>query len=208
MSLPVKTSVSHAEGELTDETAERILDAALALFLEFGFRRTTMEDVARRIGVSRVTVYRYHTDKPALFQAVMLRELKRASLEIEQRLAALSIEQNPVVEGFTLAVRLARHHPMIRRLLATEPEWLLLHVTLKGEALMQWSRTAAFMFLRQERFKGWLEEKDLDVAAEILVRLLQSAVLTPGGILTSDDDEDLRRVASYLLQPLLRKRRR
>lgn len=102
-----------------DETAERILDGALTLFLEFGYRRTTMETVARRLG-------------------------------------ALSIEENPVVEGFVLAVRLARQHALIRRLIDTDPEWLLM-----------------------------------------------PAILTPGGILTSDDDDELRRVASYLVQPLL-----
>lgn len=205
MSLSAKSAGSHADAELTDEVAQRILDAASALFLEFGFRRTTMEDVARRIGVSRMTIYRYHTDKTALFQAVLLRELQQASFQIEERLAALSIEENPVVEGFALAVRLARQNPLLRRLLSTEPEWTVLHMTVKGEMLLQFSIAAAAAFLRQERFEDWLEERDLDLASELMVRMLQSALLTPGGVLTSDDEEELRRVAAYLLQPLLRR---
>ncbi|MBC7172085.1 MAG: helix-turn-helix transcriptional regulator [Polyangiaceae bacterium] len=112
-----------------------------------------MEDVARRVGVSRVTVYRYHADKTALLQAVIVREVMRASLEIERRLAALSIEQNPVVEGFTLAVRLARHHPLLQGLLTSEPEWLLVHMTRKAEPMMMGARASASAFLRQERFK-------------------------------------------------------
>lgn len=188
---------------IADETAERILDVALTLFLEFGYRRTTMETVARRLGVSRVTVYRYHADKAALFQAVMLREVQRESFQIEQRLATLSIEENPVVEGFVLAVRLARQHALIRRLIDTDPEWLVLHMTLQGGAMLQFAMAAASAFLHQPKFRDWLKIPDLDLAGEMFVRLLMSAILTPGGILTSDDDDELRKVASYLVQPLL-----
>ncbi|NPU95506.1 MAG: TetR family transcriptional regulator [Gammaproteobacteria bacterium] len=159
--------------------------------------------MARRLGVSRVTVYRYHADKAALFQAVMLREVQRESLQIEQRLATLSIEENPVVEGFVLAVRLARQHALIRRLIDTDPEWLVLHITLQGGAMLQFAIAAASAFLHQPKFKHWLKTQDLNLAGEMFVRLLMSAILTPGGILTSDDDDELRRVASYLVQPLL-----
>jgi TetR/AcrR family transcriptional repressor of uid operon len=203
MSPVSNNDVLQPDTAIADETAERILDVALTLFLEFGYRRTTMETVARRLGVSRVTVYRYHADKAALFQAVMLREVQRESLQIEQRLATLSIEENPVVEGFVLAVRLARQHALIRRLIDTDPEWLVLHMTLQGGAMLQFAIAAASAFLHQPKFKHWLKTQDLNLAGEMFVRLLMSAILTPGGILTSDDDDELRRVASYLVQPLL-----
>lgn len=203
MSPASNNDVLQPDTAIADETAERILDVALTLFLEFGYRRTTMETVARRLGVSRVTVYRYHADKAALFQAVMLREVQRESLQIEQRLATLSIEENPVVEGFVLAVRLARQHALIRRLIDTDPEWLVLHMTLQGGAMLQFAIAAASAFLHQPKFKHWLKTQDLNLAGEMFVRLLMSAILTPGGILTSDDDDELRRVASYLVQPLL-----
>lgn len=203
MSPASNNDVLQPDTAIADETAERILDVALTLFLEFGYRRTTMETVARRLGVSRVTVYRYHADKAALFQAVMLREVQRESLQIEQRLATLSIEENPVVEGFVLAVRLARQHALIRRLIDTDPEWLVLHMTLQGRAMLQFAIAAASAFLHQPKFKHWLKTQDLNLAGEMFVRLLMSAILTPGGILTSDDDDELRRVASYLVQPLL-----
>jgi len=201
---------TRAPDDSDDETTERILDAATASFLEFGFRRTTMEDVARRIGVSRVTVYRHHVDKSALFQAVLLREFQRTSAEIERRLVAFPEDRNPVVEGFVLAIRHARRHPLVRRLLSAEPEWIVLHTTLQGEALMTWSIGSATAFLRQPRFAEWLVDGDPGVTAEILVRLLQSAVIAPGGLLASEHDDDLRRVAASVMRPLVRdaKRRR
>ena len=45
-----------------DETTARILDAACEEIALVGIKRTSMEDVARRAGVSRVTVYRHAGD--------------------------------------------------------------------------------------------------------------------------------------------------
>lgn len=186
----------------SDETATRILDMALELFLEFGYRRTTIDTVAKRLGVSRVTLYRYHADKAALFQAVILREIQRSAAQLLTTLADLSVEQNPVIEGFVAAVNLSRQHPLIKRLMSTEPEWLVLHMTLQGEGLVAWASVSAVAFLQQPKFRDWLREDDLDVAAELMIRMLVSAVITPGGLL-GDDGDGLRRAARYLLQPLL-----
>ena len=54
-------------------TRETILFAALELFLQRGIKKTSVEDVARRAGVTRVTVYRYFADKEALVRAAVLR---------------------------------------------------------------------------------------------------------------------------------------
>ena len=48
-----------------------ILAAALALFAEHGFAATRLEDVARRAGVSKGTIYLYFPTKEALFRAVI-----------------------------------------------------------------------------------------------------------------------------------------
>lgn len=203
MDLSPDATIASADTGGAEETAARILDTAMQLFLEFGYRRTTMETVAKRMGVSRVTLYRHYADKAALFQAVILREVQRSAGELLQSLADLTVEQNPVIEGFVLAVTLSRQHPLIRRLLDTEPEWLLLHMTLKGESLVRWAGMSAVIFLQQPKFAGWLRQTEMDVAGELLVRMLVSAVITPGGLL-GGDEEGLRKAARYLLQPLLR----
>ncbi len=48
-----------------------ILAAALALFAEHGFAATRLEDVARRAGLSKGTIYLYFPTKEALFRAVV-----------------------------------------------------------------------------------------------------------------------------------------
>src|SRR6478672_3774315 len=50
------------------------LDAARACILDVGWRRTTLTEVARRAGVSRMTIYRSWADMPTLLGDLMTRE--------------------------------------------------------------------------------------------------------------------------------------
>lgn len=54
---------------------QELLDAALDLFVEKGFAATRLDDVARRAGVSKGTVYLYFPSKEELFKAVVRHSL-------------------------------------------------------------------------------------------------------------------------------------
>lgn len=55
----------------TAQTRELILRSALATFLERGFERTRMADVADRAGLAKGTVYVHFADKAVLFECVL-----------------------------------------------------------------------------------------------------------------------------------------
>lgn len=186
------------------ETATRILDAALALYLEFGLRRTTMDDVARQAGIGRVTVYRHYADKHALFQAVVLRECARAIRDIENRLAAIADTDTRIVESFVQVVNGCRQHPLLRRLLDTEPEWLLPHLTIKGGPLLDFGRGYIARYLRHPRGGGLGDEGQVEVLAEVFMRILNSLLLMPGGVLAPEDEEGLRASARRFFLPLFK----
>lgn len=54
-----------------DARPQELLEAALELFVERGFASTRLEDVARRAGVSKGTLYLYFENKEELFKAVV-----------------------------------------------------------------------------------------------------------------------------------------
>src|ERR1700757_4662068 len=60
-----------------DDITSRILGATLEQAELVGMRRITMEDVARRSGVGRATLYRRFPTKAALIDAVVLAEARR-----------------------------------------------------------------------------------------------------------------------------------
>ncbi len=54
-----------------DERPRELLDAALAVFVERGFAAARLEEVAKRAGVSKGTVYLYFTGKEDLLKALV-----------------------------------------------------------------------------------------------------------------------------------------
>lgn len=67
------TSLRH-NTESAASPADAYLDAARACILDVGWRRTTLTEVARRAGVSRMTIYRTWADMPTLLADLMTRE--------------------------------------------------------------------------------------------------------------------------------------
>jgi len=61
--------------DLKDPIREDILNGARDLFERFGFKKTTMEDIARAIGKSKSALYYYYKTKEDIFEAVVLREV-------------------------------------------------------------------------------------------------------------------------------------
>src|SRR6478672_185921 len=67
------TSLRHNSGSESDPR-DAYLDAARACILDVGWRRTTLTEVARRAGVSRMTIYRSWSDMQQLLGDLMTRE--------------------------------------------------------------------------------------------------------------------------------------
>jgi AcrR family transcriptional regulator len=67
---------------------ERILDAAAALLVRWGYRKTTIDDVAREAGVGKGTIYLHWKDKNELFRSAIWRASQQVTDDTMQRLTA------------------------------------------------------------------------------------------------------------------------
>jgi len=97
-----------------DQTAEKIVLAAIAVFLGRGVKGSSLNDVAFEAGVTRITVYRYFGDKLGLIRAVCRRVgeiFQRAAegdpqdtfAQIDQRMNRLAAELGRLPQGSLLA---------------------------------------------------------------------------------------------------------
>ena len=68
---PVKTEVQAKRERRKEARPGELLDAALDLFVEKGFAATRVEEVAKRAGVSKGTLFLYFSRKEELFKAVV-----------------------------------------------------------------------------------------------------------------------------------------
>jgi AcrR family transcriptional regulator len=103
------------------ESTEAILDAALIEFERHGIHRVALDDVARRAGVSRTTIYRRFANKDELIAAVMDRENARLFVDIAEELKQARPQSNYYAEAFTSALVRSRNHRVLNRMVTDEP---------------------------------------------------------------------------------------
>src|SRR5690349_3515234 len=71
-----------------DMKKSRILEAALETFIRFGFRKTSMEEVARAAGLSRQGLYLHYATKEELFRAAVRHLLESGLAAVVEQLGA------------------------------------------------------------------------------------------------------------------------
>ena len=59
------------------ESKERILQKTTDLFLRYGIRSVTMDEIASQLGISKKTIYQFFTDKDEMVEAVVDQEIQR-----------------------------------------------------------------------------------------------------------------------------------
>jgi len=187
-----------------DATSEQILDAALAVGAESGLRNLTMEEVARRAGVGRVTVYRRFDDRDRLLEALAVRECRRGLAALKQVFERGGSVEQIVADVFVTALRLAREHPLASRTLRLEPEYVLATLRAHDGQLLGLLRGAMTAQVRAGQKAGVVSaELDPDLAAEVAVRLGLSYLLLPEGMVRLDDEAACRALVHELVVPIV-----
>lgn len=106
------------------DAAEAILDAALVELERHGFRKLALDDVARRAGVSRTTIYRRFANRDELVGAVIERENVALFADIARELSEAKRaepQSNYYVEAFTLSIMRFRRHRVLNQMIVDDP---------------------------------------------------------------------------------------
>ncbi|WP_156365251.1 TetR/AcrR family transcriptional regulator [Sciscionella sediminilitoris] len=186
-----------------DPVAVRILDAATESYMEHGIRRTSMDDVARRAGVGRATVYRKFAGRDKLTVAVIARDAQRFFAEIGRATESIADVGERLVEGLVIGLRWIREQPLLHRLLHTEPELVLPAVTLHAGPALATIREFLAAQYRASEPPALRVPIDPDEVAEIVVRLAVSLTLTPETVLPLNSEEQIRATARRYLSFVL-----
>jgi TetR/AcrR family transcriptional repressor of uid operon len=191
------------EGDDDDAVAERILDAALTQVAAVGVRRTTVDDVARRAGVGRITVFRRFGSKHRLFDVLAVREARRFFAAVDSASHGIDDPVERTVTSFVTAMRLARGHPLLDRLARIEPETVLAALAHDRPPVMSLAREAVAGPLRAAVRAGELELAQVDEVAEVLLRLWVSFLLLPDSVVDLDDESATRAFVHGVVAPIL-----
>ncbi|MFI5718588.1 TetR/AcrR family transcriptional regulator [Nocardia sp. NPDC051750] len=187
-----------------DAVDEKIMDAALVRLLQVGIRRASLDDIARRSGLNRVTIYRRFAGKDNLIEAVIMREIERMLAEVG-RIAAEGTDVDDQIERTALYVlRQARSHPLLTQLIEVSPEEAMEFYTVRGEEMVSSAIGYIVTILERGQAVGVLDAYDARPVAELLARLAHSLLLTPLGGVDFRDEGQASSFVRTAVVPLVR----
>jgi AcrR family transcriptional regulator len=184
-----------------DSTTAAILDAAVVEFEQHGFRRVALDDVARRAGVSRTTIYRRFANKDELIAAVIERENVVLFADIAGELKRAGPQANIYVEAFTLAILKFRRHRVLDRMISDEPALVFeLAGRHYGAAIVRMAEALRVIF--PAGFAERIGEQAVNEFADTILRYAGMVLLLPSAQPLESAD-DIRAFATQHFLPSL-----
>ncbi|MDX3530892.1 TetR/AcrR family transcriptional regulator [Streptomyces sp. ID05-39B] len=167
-----------------------VLDAVRDCVLAVGVRRTTLTDVARRAGVSRMTLYRRWPDVRSLVGDLMTREWVGVATGAMPERRAGTDARTLLVDGLVAGVAAFRDHPLFRKIVDVDPELLLPYVLDRRGASQEALLKLLSDGLREGHADGSVRSGHPERQARSLLLVVQSFTLSLR-TMTDEDDPDL-----------------
>ncbi|MCM6790562.1 TetR/AcrR family transcriptional regulator [Nocardia sp. CDC159] len=156
-----------------------ILDAARACVEEFGVRRTTLTEVARRAGVSRPTVYRRWPDTGALIADLLVREMRTI---VARTVPPHGPARQRLVDGIVAGAATLRSNPLFTKIFRTDTDLMLTYVFGRlGRNQRELIRLFTTL-IREGQHDGSIRPGNPDHLATMLLLIAQSAVQSAGTV--------------------------
>lgn len=179
-----------------------LLRAARDCVLDKGVRRSTLTEIARRAGVSRMTLYRRFPDVHSIVTVLMTAEFAMILHRARAEEGTGSARQR-LVTAVTRCVVLLQVDPLLRRVLASDAELLLPYLV---ERLGSTQLTAE-RFIRQYLADGYsdgsIRQGDPNTQARMLLLTAQTMVVSSRPAVTGTDQETLSAELAHSLDAIL-----
>jgi len=176
---------------------QRLLDAALEAATIHGIAKLSMGDVAGRADLSRQTLYRHFPSKQALVAAVVADETTKLIEQVTGAAVAHDDPRSSLEAGLVAALRVSRDHPLLDRLVRTEPETLLPLLVAEDSPAMLQIRAVVEALVAERNPEVATDPVALRRFADVVTRLLVSyAVSAP-----DDPPEVVAHHLAHLLVP-------
>lgn len=176
-----------------------MLDATRDCVLAVGVRRTTLTDVARRAGVSRMTLYRRWPDVRTLVGDLMTREWVQVATTAMPEPRPGTPARGRVVDGIVAGVGAFRAHPLFQKIVDVDPELLLPYVLDRRGASQDALLELITRALEEGHADGSVRVAPLVLQARSLLLVVQSFTLS---LRTMTDEHDPELTSVAFLQEL------
>lgn len=167
-----------------DAKLDGYLDTARACILDVGWKRTTLTDVARRAGVSRMTIYRAWPDMASLLGDLMTREWAAMGEAGDRGV------EGDVIDRIIRTVRIARSNDLFSRIIEVDPELLLPYLLQRPGRSQEGVIALISEGIRIAQSAGTIREGEPLAMARALVLALHGFVLSMQTMVDDKVSED------------------
>lgn len=186
---PIRHNGSDRPDRSDRSDSDPVLDAVRDCVLAVGVRRTTLTDVARRAGVSRMTLYRRWPDVRSLVGDLMTREWIAVAVGAMPERRPGTNARTLIVDGLVAGVRAFRAHPLFRKIVDVDPELLLPYVLDRRGASQEALLSLLADHLRAGHADGSVRAGHTERQARSLLLIVQSFTLSLRTMTEEDDPE-------------------
>jgi len=184
-----------------------VLDAARECVLAVGVRRTTLTDIARRAGVSRMTIYRRWPDVRSLVADLMTREWAGVVAGVAPPGDGAPVRPQ-AVDALVAGVATLREHPLFHKIIEVDPNVLLPYLLERRGTSQDAMLRALEKTLRAGHRDGTVRAGHPTRQARAVLLAVQSFAMS-GYTMTGDDpalspvafDDELRQMLERYLAP-------
>ena len=196
-----KPTMSKA-GSKPQKTLNRILDAAMDCYEEQGINATRLEDVARKAGVGRTTLYRYISNRDDLLNQVVLRDAQEQRDEMQTINRYAGNLADSLVDSVVHVMRGRRNRPINKLLFSQAASGGVDRINLSPANFYALTESLLAPQFVDAVERGEIREGiTLESASRWLARVILSLVTYPDEFI--DDDEALRGFVRQFLVPSL-----
>lgn len=186
---------------MTTPTSDPLLAATRECVMDVGFKRTTLADVARRAGVSRMTVYRQYGDLQTIVNKLLECELLALIGAAREDVSALPTARQRLVEAGVRIVEGLATHPLYRRVLDLDPELLLPLVVDRFGSTQRAAIDLVAEQIAEGQRDGSIRPVDPRLAATCIQLTTQSFVFSARVVDGLPVTDELRRLLDAYLEP-------
>ncbi len=179
------------------------LDAARECIVAVGWRRTTLTDIARRAGVSRMTIYRRWPDMQTLLADLLVREWSELLVDSGLVSDAQGTTRDQLARGITSMVGELRENELFLRIIEVDPELLLPYLFHRIGRNQAWIVELTEQYVSTGQANGSVRAGDAKTLAHALLLTAYGFVLSAHtlGLPVADLDSELTTLIDRYLAP-------
>jgi len=156
---------------------EQIIEVARELFHKFGFKKVSMDEIARESGVTKKTIYHYFNSKKALLEYFIQEEIQNMKTIIEEVESKNMDFFDTVNEAICKLLKYRKEKDFLN-VISREAEWLKDPILVKNLALIDTQiQNYIKSKLQKAKEKGFIEFTNLDVTAFLVYKMYIALII-------------------------------